>query len=112
MKPAESYFRSLYYLSTAGAAAAKPSYYPALANLLNDLGRGLKPRVRCLLNLKELGPGLPDGGLVMCHPGFVDAELKAIDSLTDLREQEFAFFASDAFPEIMAAHSVELERPR
>ncbi|HET9715508.1 MAG TPA: ChbG/HpnK family deacetylase [Pseudolabrys sp.] len=56
--------------------------------------------------------GLPDGGLVMCHPGFVDAELKAIDSLTDLREQEFAFFASDAFPEIMAAHSVELERPR
>lgn len=63
MKPAESYFRSLYYLSTAGAATAKHSYYPALANLLNEVGRGLKPRVRCLLNLKELGPGLPDGGL-------------------------------------------------
>jgi len=42
--------------------------------------------------------GLPDGGLIMCHPGFVDAELKALDTLTTLREREFAFFNSDAFP--------------
>ncbi|PWS15258.1 hypothetical protein DKP79_28910, partial [Klebsiella pneumoniae] len=27
--------------------------------------------------------GLPDGGVVMCHPGFVDDELKALDPLTN-----------------------------
>ena len=43
--------------------------------------------------------GLPDGGLIMCHPGFVDGELKALDSLTTLREHEFAFFNSDNFPQ-------------
>ncbi|HEY6859323.1 MAG TPA: ChbG/HpnK family deacetylase [Pseudolabrys sp.] len=54
---------------------------------------------------------LPDGGLIMCHPGFVDAELKALDSLTTLREHEFAFFNSDAFPKLLAAHGVALARP-
>src|SRR5690349_7768642 len=46
--------------------------------------------------------GLPDGGLIMCHPGFVDAELKALDTLTTLREREFAFFNSDAYPLLLA----------
>lgn len=55
--------------------------------------------------------GLPDGGLIMCHPGFVDDALKSLDSLTDLREQEFAFFSSDAFPEWMAKHGVTLADP-
>lgn len=55
--------------------------------------------------------GLPDSGLVMCHPGFVDAELKALDSLTTLREHEFAFFSSEAFPKLLAEHNVALARP-
>jgi len=55
--------------------------------------------------------GLPDGGLIMCHPGFVDDELKSLDSLTTLREHEFAFFNSDAYPEVLAAHGVELAQP-
>ena len=54
---------------------------------------------------------LPDGGLIMCHPGFVDAELKRLDSLTTLREHEFAYFNSDAFPQVLAQHGVELARP-
>lgn len=54
--------------------------------------------------------GLPDGGLIMCHPGHVDAELKRLDTLTTLREQELAYFSSDEFPEILAAHGVELSR--
>ena len=41
--------------------------------------------------------GLPDGGLIMCHPGFVDAELQRLDSLTDQREREFAYFNSEDF---------------
>ena len=55
--------------------------------------------------------GLPDSGLVMCHPGFADAELKALDLLTTLREHEFAFFSSEAFPKALADHGVTLARP-
>ena len=55
--------------------------------------------------------GLPDGGLIMCHPGFVDNELRALDNLTTLREREFAFFNSDAFPAALGAQSVELAHP-
>ncbi|MDO8874494.1 MAG: ChbG/HpnK family deacetylase [Pseudolabrys sp.] len=52
--------------------------------------------------------GLPDGGLIMCHPGFVDAALQSLDSLTTLREHEFAFFNSDAYLAVLAEHGVEL----
>jgi predicted glycoside hydrolase/deacetylase ChbG (UPF0249 family) len=52
--------------------------------------------------------GLPDGGLVMCHPGFVDAELQRLDHLTDMREREFAFFAGERFPAMLAAQGFGL----
>ena len=52
--------------------------------------------------------GLPAGGLVMCHPGFVDAELERLDPLTTAREREFAYFADDRFPAILRQHGVAL----
>ncbi|HEY6993852.1 MAG TPA: ChbG/HpnK family deacetylase [Xanthobacteraceae bacterium] len=52
--------------------------------------------------------GLPDGGVLMCHPGFVDAELCRLDPLTTLREKEYAFLASDSFPALLAARGVAL----
>ena len=52
--------------------------------------------------------GLPDGGLIMCHPGFVDAELERLDSLTYQREREFAYFNSNEFPQALAEHGVAL----
>lgn len=55
--------------------------------------------------------GLPDGGLVMCHPGFVDDALIRLDPLTTLREHEFAYFNSDEFPQVLAAHGVALAEP-
>ena len=55
--------------------------------------------------------GQPDGGLIMCHPGFVDDALRNLDPLTDLREREFAFLASDAFPQVLADNGVVLARP-
>jgi predicted glycoside hydrolase/deacetylase ChbG (UPF0249 family) len=55
--------------------------------------------------------GLPDGGVIMCHPGFVDAELQALDPLTTLREKEHAFFAGDEFPRLLAAQGVALLTP-
>ena len=45
----------------------------------------------------EFLDGLPDGGLVMCHPGRVDAELTRLDPLTDLREREYAYFLDERF---------------
>lgn len=52
--------------------------------------------------------GLPDGGVVMCHPGKVDAELNRLDPLTNLREREYAYFLNDAFPQVLAARGVSL----
>jgi chitin disaccharide deacetylase len=52
--------------------------------------------------------GLPDGGLVMCHPGFVDAELQRLDVFTTMREREHAFFAGEQFPALLAAGGIEL----
>ena len=54
--------------------------------------------------------GLPDGGLIMCHPGFVDAELQRLDPLTTLRESEFSYLDSDAFSAVLARHNVALAR--
>ncbi len=51
---------------------------------------------------------MPDGGVVMCHPGHVDDQLRRLDTLTDLREKEYAFFAGDAFPGILQKHRVTL----
>jgi predicted glycoside hydrolase/deacetylase ChbG (UPF0249 family) len=55
--------------------------------------------------------GMPDGGLVMCHPGFVDAELKSLDSLTDLREREYAYLESDTFSDVLARSGYKLADP-
>ncbi|MEA2838222.1 MAG: hypothetical protein QOD89_2772 [Bradyrhizobium sp.] len=52
--------------------------------------------------------GLPDGGLVMCHPGFVDELLVSLDPLTGQREREYAFLAGDGFPRLLAANNVTL----
>lgn len=51
---------------------------------------------------------LPDGGLIMCHPGLVDDELKKLDSLTDLRETEYRYFSSDAFIDVLRGRAVVL----
>jgi hypothetical protein len=37
--------------------------------------------------------------------------LQRLDSLTVLREHEFAFFNSDAFPQVLAEHGVALAAP-
>jgi hypothetical protein len=59
----------------------------------------------------EFLDGLPDGGLLMCHPGKVDQELRRLDPLTDLREREYAFFLGDRFPRILAERGYALAAP-
>jgi predicted glycoside hydrolase/deacetylase ChbG (UPF0249 family) len=52
--------------------------------------------------------GLPDGGVIMCHPGFVDDMLTGLDPFTTQREREHAYLASDQFPALLAANNVTL----
>ena len=63
MNPLETYLKDLWEIRSTGAAVPETSYYPALCNLLNELGKSLKPRVRCVMNPADRGAGLPDGGL-------------------------------------------------
>jgi hypothetical protein len=51
---------------------------------------------------------LPDGGLVMCHPGFVDDELRRLDGFLDMREAEHAFFAGERFRQLLASNGFAL----
>ncbi len=51
---------------------------------------------------------LADGGLMMCHPGFVDEELIAHDPVTDQREREFRFLAGEEFPRLLADRNMTL----
>lgn len=59
----EAYLRELRDIRASGAGVAETSYYTPLANLLNEVGKSLEPRVRCILQLANRGAGQPDGGL-------------------------------------------------
>ena len=58
--------------------------------------------------MRQFIDGLPEDGVIMCHPGFVDDTLVGLDPLTAQREQEHAFLAGDQFPPLLAAHHVTL----
>jgi hypothetical protein len=62
MHPVESYFRQLREIHSSGAVP-ETSYYGPLATLLNQIGSGLKPPVRCIVHPRNRGAGIPDGGL-------------------------------------------------
>lgn len=64
MSAFETYIRDLQEIRATGAAVKETSYYGALEKLLNELGKTLKPKVRCVMQLKNIGgEGMPDGGL-------------------------------------------------
>jgi len=63
MTPLETYLASLREIRSSGEAVDETSYYVPLANLFNEIGKSLKPKVHCVLQLKNRGAGSPDGGL-------------------------------------------------
>ena len=62
-KAVEDYLRYLRLISSSGGATDELSYYPPLNNLLNAVGRTLKPKVFCVSQLAQQGAGHPDFGL-------------------------------------------------
>ncbi len=85
------------------AARAGIAFNPAFAGAY-DFRR--QPDFGALM--RQFLDGLPEGGLVMCHPGFVDEILVSLDPLTDQREREFAFLGGEQFPALLAANNVTL----
>lgn len=62
MSPLSDYLRKVYTIQ-AVQSTGELSFYDALADLLDDVGSQQDPTVRCVMNLKDMGAGLPDGGL-------------------------------------------------
>jgi len=73
----ETYLRELRDVRSSGAAVDERGFYSALTNLLTDVGKKLKPKVRCIMELKDLGAGFPDGGL------FTEEQLRALKPLPE-----------------------------
>lgn len=67
MTPVETairtYLQRMAEIRGTGGATSETSYYSALENLLNDLGKLLDPAVICNGQLKSTGAGHPDFGL-------------------------------------------------
>ena len=59
----EAYLEDLRRIGASGAATRERSRYGPLANLLNEIGGGLKPKVFCVSELADQGAGHPDLGL-------------------------------------------------
>src|SRR3954463_6932161 len=85
------------------AARAGIPFNPAFAGAY-DFSR--EPDFGALM--RQFLDSMPEGGLVMCHPGFVDETLIGLDPLTTQRENEHAYLASDQFPPLLAANNVTL----
>jgi chitin disaccharide deacetylase len=85
------------------AAKANIAFNPGFAGAY-DFSR--RPDFGVLM--REFLDGLPDGGLIMCHPGFVDETLVSLDPLTTQREHEHGFLGGEDFPRLLAANNVTL----
>ena len=59
----EEFLNAVRGVYSTGGGTKETSFYTALNNLLDGIGHGLKPKVRCVMQLKNLGAGNPDGGL-------------------------------------------------
>lgn len=63
MNLVEQYLSDIGAIRATHAGTGETSYYPALSNLLNEIGQSLSPKVRCVMQLQNKGAGMPDGGL-------------------------------------------------
>lgn len=62
MNPLEAYLHEMAAIRASGQAVKETSYYGPLSNFLNEIGKTLKPKVRCIIHIKNEGAGIPDGG--------------------------------------------------
>ena len=82
VNPLETYLTELREIRDSGAATKETSGYGTLAKLLDAVGHSLKPKVHCIIQLKNSGAGFPDGGL------FTPDQLRNTDEEAPLRLRE------------------------
>ena len=63
MRHLEAFLFACLSVHRTGGGTGETSYYTPINNLLDAVGASLQPRVRCIMQLKNLGAGSPDGGL-------------------------------------------------
>ncbi|OQA37227.1 MAG: N-6 DNA Methylase [Acidobacteria bacterium ADurb.Bin340] len=63
MHPAARYLQRLHQIHASGQGTAETSSYGPLEELLEEVGRGLKPAVVPIAQLRNTGAGMPDFGL-------------------------------------------------
>jgi hypothetical protein len=85
------------------ATRANIAFNPAFAGAY-DFSR--QPEFAALM--QKFLDGLPEAGVIMCHPGVVDEVLVGLDPLTVQREREYAFLGGEHFPPLLAANKVTL----
>jgi N-6 DNA Methylase len=62
MTPLEQFLLHSSEIHSSRSAVDETPYYGALETLFNEIGKNLKPRVRCIIHPKDRGAGQPDGG--------------------------------------------------
>jgi hypothetical protein len=71
MRDLARYLSEMGRIRESGEASSETSFYPALSQLLNQIGARLDPSVHCVITPKNRGGGIPDGGLFLkrsLHP--------------------------------------------
>jgi predicted glycoside hydrolase/deacetylase ChbG (UPF0249 family) len=68
----------------------------------------LDPRVPAARVITRAFTNLGPRPVIMCHPGYADPALRALDSAVESRPAELAYLASEAFGEFMAERGFEL----
>ena len=85
------------------ATRAELNFNPAFAGAY-DFSK--EPEFGALM--RQFLRGMPEAGVVMCHPGIVDDVLISLDPLTTQREREYDFFRGEHFLPLLAASEVTL----
>jgi hypothetical protein len=85
------------------ASRANIAFNPGFAGAYDFSGQ---PNFEALM--RQFLDGLPEAGVIMCHPGVVDETLVSLDRLTVQREREYAFLGGEHFPALLAANQVTL----
>jgi hypothetical protein len=86
---AEAYLCAVRDIRSTQANSPETSYYPALANLFNTVGKTLKPKVLCVMNLKDQGrprTAIADAAAVATAPGRQAGLRRTASSSTNLRD--------------------------
>lgn len=85
------------------AARARLAFNPAFAGAY-DFAQ--QPDFGVLM--QQFVQDIPEGSVVMCHPGFVDDVLTGLDPLTAQREREYEFLKGERFLPLLAANEITL----